>query len=62
MRVILELADNYDDVLTITACGNQGMGVNVTVAAVNLQEHDYLRIDERGVLRFTPKGAELDDE
>lgn len=44
-RVILEIADEYADVLSITVVGH---GVYVATNAMDLNQHTYCKIDENG--------------
>lgn len=49
-RVILEIADEYAEVLSITVVGGgkYGNGVYVATNAMNLNQHTYCKIDENG--------------
>ena len=49
-RIIIELADEYADVLSITAVGTgkYGHGLHVATNAMLLSQHTYCKIDENG--------------
>jgi hypothetical protein len=49
-RIIIELADEYANVLSITAVGTgkYGEGLYVATNAMSLSQHTYCKIDENG--------------
>jgi hypothetical protein len=55
MRVILDIHEKYADVLTVSAVGVSPGTTNFSTAAVDLSEHTYIRLDENGILQFTPE-------
>ena len=59
-RVIIDIDDNYADVLTVSAVGGVPRILKVSTAAVNLNEHDYFRIDSLGYIKFDGLKEEQD--
>ena len=43
-RIIVDIDDKYAEVLTVTACGRDGAGLNVYTQSVNLREQDHIRV------------------
>ena len=58
-RVVIDIDDAYATVLTVTAVGWNRHGVNVSTAAMELEESDYAVIDNVG--KFKPHKGETNE-
>lgn len=47
-KVVLELEDGFNQILSITAIGNVGYGINVSTYAVELHKGCHIKIDKKG--------------
>lgn len=50
-RVIIDLDENYDDVITFTAVGTSAFKTRVTTWAMDLHEQTYAAIDKDGIMQ-----------
>lgn len=48
MKVVIELDENYSNILTITAVGCSPLTTRVSTESVNLAEHNYLKLGSDG--------------
>lgn len=54
MRITIDVAKGYDDIITVTCVGYDGNTLRANVKAVNVSEHDgdTLRLNEDGTTEW----------
>lgn len=49
-RITIEVDDTHEDVMTVSAIGVSGSGINVTCVAFKIVNGDFISIDKDGKL------------